>query len=94
MFAPRQVREESIRIDNPAGIHGRPASEIAQLVNKTPDTQVTLSFEGRSADAKSIFDILILGARPGAEVLVRVEGPRPDEVMQSIAHILKTDDSH
>jgi phosphocarrier protein FPr len=57
-----------------AGLHARPARAITTLA-KTFSSRITLSFEGRHADARSMIALLQLGAGPAARLTLFASGP-------------------
>lgn len=57
-----------------AGMHARPARAVTQLA-KSFRSAITLSFEGRVADARSMIALLQLGAGPGARMTLSANGP-------------------
>lgn len=62
------------RIENPSGMHARPAARIGQLVKRF-DAKVTLSFGEKSANAASVADIMSLDLEKGSEITILAEGP-------------------
>jgi len=62
-----------IQIVNRKGLHARASAKLAELALSLP-TLVTVSFEGESADARSIMDLLCLGAGIGSTVQISAEG--------------------
>lgn len=62
-----------VKVTSEGGLHARPA---ALLVNKANQfkAKVTLQKENKIADAKSILNIMTLGAKSGEEIAVVVDG--------------------
>ena len=60
-------------ITDPVGIHARPAGLLAKAA-KTSGSKVTISANGKSADASKLIMLMGLGIKCGAEVTVSVEG--------------------
>lgn len=74
--------EVTVKILNRTGLHARPAALLAQLANRfQSDIRIVGS---HSADAKSILDLLSLGAGPGAELQVSASGSDEAEAVQAI----------
>lgn len=63
-----------ITISNRKGLHARASAKLARLAATLP-TRVTLELEGEIADARSIMDLLCLGAALGKTVTVTASGP-------------------
>jgi len=62
-----------IEIINRKGLHARASAKLAELALGLK-TIVTVSFEGESADARSIMDLLCLGAGIGSKVELSADG--------------------
>ena len=67
----KDMRE--IEIINRKGLHARASAKLAELALGLK-TIVTVSFEGESADARSIMDLLCLGAGIGSKIELSAEG--------------------
>jgi len=63
----------TIKIVNRKRLHARASAKLAQLALELSET-VTVSFEGESADARSIMDLLCLGAGIGNAVTLSASG--------------------
>jgi len=72
-------------VSDPVGFHLRAAGRIVKLT-KLFQSEVTIRYEGRSANAKSIMGLASLAAEFGAEVEIECAGP--DEV-DAIARLIK-----
>lgn len=57
----------------PAHLHARPAGELVKAAAGFQST-VEVSFNGRSADARSVLGLMSLGATAGQTVLIRATG--------------------
>jgi phosphocarrier protein HPr len=66
---------------NRLGLHARAAAKIAALASRF-QAEIVLEKDGVKADARSILDILGLGAPQGTEVRLSAEGP---EAVQAVA---------
>ena len=67
------VLTRTVEIINRKGLHARASAKLAELALTLPAI-VTVSFEGESADARSIMDLLCLGAAIGSSVEIRADG--------------------
>jgi len=72
-------------VSDPVGFHLRAAGRIVKLT-KFFQSEVTIRYQGRSANAKSIMGLASLAAEFGAEVEIECAGP--DEV-DAIARLIK-----
>lgn len=69
----------------PAGValHARPAAALVREAARLPVT-VTLTVNGRSADARSLLAVLALGAAGGTELVLSASG---DEAADAVARL-------
>jgi phosphocarrier protein len=71
------------------GLHVRPAGRIMELAAKY-QAAVQLLYEGRSANAKSILEMLSLAVPPGAELVLEAEGSDAQEAVNAIETLIRT----
>ena len=74
---------QTVTVVSPHGLHARPSHAIVAMVSRV-DVKVTLQFDGREADGRSILSVMSLGAVHGAEVVLKGEGAHAEEVMQRL----------
>ncbi|MGE3954677.1 MAG: HPr family phosphocarrier protein [Parachlamydiales bacterium] len=74
---------QEVRIRNPLGLHARPSSTIAQLLQGVKSS-VTIHYKNLSANAKSVMELLMLAAKQGARVKITVEGEDASDVMERL----------
>ncbi|MDR1192890.1 MAG: HPr family phosphocarrier protein [Peptococcaceae bacterium] len=77
MFERRAV------IQNPSGLHARPASQLTAYCKKLP-VKITLLHGETKADPKSIISLLAAGMKRGTEITVQVEGENEDEIGEGL----------
>jgi len=80
-----QTRE--IEIVNRKGLHARASAKMAELALTLP-TIVTISFEGEEADARSIMDLLCLGAGIGSRVHLSAEGDTAQTALDAVEALI------
>jgi phosphoenolpyruvate-protein phosphotransferase len=73
----------------PNGIHARPASRLADVVNLfASDCLLTNQRNGVSADVKSVLATIAADVRPGDACLLRVEGPDQAAAVDALRHFI------
>lgn len=72
-----------VRIKNALGLHARPATVIAKLLQQTRSA-VTFTYRKETINARSIMSILMLAATKNSLITVVVEGDDAGETMQKI----------
>ena len=65
--------EQEIIIGNILGIHARPAALIANKATLF-DAEIWLVKDGKSANAKSIMEVMVLAAEWKSKVVIRAQG--------------------
>jgi phosphocarrier protein len=75
-----------IQIVNRKGLHARASAKLAELALKLP-TKVTVSYEGEDADARSIMDLLCLGAGIGSTVEIMAAGEDAVFALDSVENL-------
>lgn len=78
----------SIKIVNRKGLHARASAKLAQLALEL-HAKVTVSFEGEEADARSIMDLLCLGAGIGDTVSLSADGDDINAALDAVEHLFK-----
>lgn len=82
------MREFKYIITDPEGIHARPAGELVKTV-KDFSSAITISKDGKTADAKRIFGVMGLAAKQGQEITMTADGADEDEAILKIEEFLK-----
>ncbi|HEV8193125.1 MAG TPA: HPr family phosphocarrier protein [Ktedonobacterales bacterium] len=79
--------EQIFTLINKVGLHARPASLLVQTAARFTSS-ITLTANGRVADAKRILQVLQLGAEYGAEVVVHADGDDAAEAVETIGTLI------
>lgn len=77
-----------IEIINRKGLHARASAKLAELALSFKAI-VTVSFEGERADARSIMDLLCLGAGIGSKVELSAEGSGAPAALDAVEALFK-----
>jgi len=81
--------ETVLKVKNNMGLHVRPASHIAKLLEGS-HSKVTMTYKGESVNARSIMSIMILAAPKNAKIHISVEGKDARETMEVLAQAFET----
>lgn len=71
-------------INDPLGLHARPAGLLAKLAKPYADTVITITKGDKSVKASQLMKIMSLAAKNGDEVTVTVEGPEEDAAFEAV----------
>jgi phosphocarrier protein HPr len=72
-----------VRVKNALGIHARPATVIAKLLQQSA-SEVSFTYRKDTVNARSIMSILMLAATKNSSIVVTVEGEDADATMQKL----------
>ena len=81
-----QPLTRSLTIVNRLGLHARAAGKLVNLA-KTFSSDVLLSKNGETVDAKSIMKVMLLAAEVGSEVELSVEGDDAEVATREAARL-------
>ena len=81
------MKQFSYKIIDPAGIHARPAGFIVKEAAKY-GSDINITVNGKTADAKKIFAIMSLGAKNGDEITVSISGRDEAEAEENIHRLI------
>lgn len=81
------MKQLRLTLTNPHGLHARPA---AQFVQKAAAFRcdVKIAAGNRSANAKSILQVLSLGLTRGTDIVVEADGSDEEECLAELAALL------
>ena len=88
MFLERSILAESvyeieIEIKNADGLHMRPAMEFVDTASQF-ESEITVSNEETSVDAKSIMQMTMLAATAGTRLKIKSHGPDSAEAVEQL----------
>ena len=81
--------EITLTIDHPVGLHARPASAFVKLAS-TFQSDITVRHGDRTANAKSILNVLTLGANQGAQIVIQADGTDAEEALKALEALVES----
>ena len=81
------VAQRTVTIQNPQGLHARPAELLARVALKY-ESDIDVVRDGVRVDAKSILNVLTLGAGPGCELVFEARGTDAEEALEALARLV------
>lgn len=79
--------ELNVQIENKAGLHARPAALFAQKASAFKST-IMISKGEKTANGKSIINIMGLGVKQGDALLLKIDGPDADEAAAALKKLV------
>ena len=71
-------------INDPLGLHARPAGLLAKLAKPYTDTVITVTKGDKTVKASQLMKLMSLAAKNGDEVVVAAEGPQEEEAIAAL----------
>ena len=78
-----------LTIMNPLGLHARPAAKLVDCAARYT-SEIRLTHQGQTIDAKSIMSVLMLAAPCGAILEVSLDGNDEQAAMESLEALFST----
>jgi len=79
--------KRTIRVVNVRGLHARASRKLAELALSYDTTRIFVKHEADEADARSLMDLLQLGAGFGRDVEIETRGPQAEEAMNAVEQL-------
>ena len=76
--------KRTIAVTNVRGLHARASRKLAELALTYDDTIIMVRREEEEADARSLMDLMMLGAGVGSSVEVEAEGPEAEAALNAV----------
>ena len=81
--------ERRVKIVNTKGLHARASARFVQCTAKF-DASVTVVKDGQSVSGTSIMGLMMLGAGPGSDILIRASGDQAHEALDALERLITT----
>ncbi len=79
--------EITLEIKNKVGLHARPAAMFVQLANKFK-SEIRVLKGNVNANAKSILNVLTLGANQGSVIKLQAEGEDAESALKALEELV------
>lgn len=83
--------ERTITVKIKQGLHARPAALLVQLIDQYK-SQLMIAKDGHQVNARSIMNILMLGAESGCQLVVKADGVDADQLVNVVEEFLSRDE--
>ncbi|GAM96674.1 phosphocarrier protein [alpha proteobacterium U9-1i] len=80
--------KRTLTIVNVRGLHARASRKLAELALSFEDTDIVVRREDEEADARSLMDLMMLGAGIGSDIEVEANGPQEAVAMDAVAALV------
>ena len=72
---------------NAMGLHARAAAAFVKAL-KDLEVEVTVSWEGQTANGRSVLDLLTLGAPQGSVLELQIQGADAEEALSTLTRLV------
>ena len=79
--------DATLNICNARGLHARASAKFVKLASGF-DSEIHVTRDGVTVDARSIMGLLMLGAGIGCSIDVSAEGPDAEEAMEALTDLV------
>lgn len=80
----KTMKQFEYTINDPLGIHARPAGLLAKAAKAYADTTVTITKDGTTVKASQLMKLMSLAVKQGDVVTVAAEGASEDAAIQAM----------
>jgi phosphotransferase system HPr (HPr) family protein len=85
---PPESSTRTVTVANLHGLHARPCLAISKTVGGF-DAKVTANFDGQTADAASVLELLSLAVGQGDQLVLSASGPQAAEALDALGRLFQ-----
>lgn len=82
------MKDLSFEIKDPAGLHARPVGAIVKVAKESA-SKITLSYNGKTVDAKKLFAIMGLAVKTGETITMSFDGIDEEQACAAMQEALE-----
>lgn len=80
---------KEVMVKNPTGLHARPATLLVKKASSFK-SDVSVEYNGKKANVKSLIGVLSLGVTKGAKIVVFANGEDEEVAVEEVAKLIET----
>jgi phosphocarrier protein len=80
---------KEVMVKNPTGLHARPATLLVKKASSFK-SDVSVEYNGKKANVKSLIGVLSLGVTKGAKIIVFANGEDEETAAEEVAKLIET----
>ncbi len=84
------MKESSITIRHPVGLHARPAALFVQTASKFA-AKISVTYNAKTANAKSLLGLLGLGVTRDVEISIKADGADEEAAVKALVDLVESD---
>ncbi len=78
------MQQFTYTVNDPLGLHARPAGLLAKLAKPYADTVITITKGDKTVKASQLMKLMSLAVKNGDEVVIAAEGPAEAEAIAAV----------
>lgn len=82
----KKMTSKIVKVQNRAGIHGRPSTLITQTASKFI-SEIFIEYGGAKINAKSVIGIMTMAAAYGTELNITADGEDEEQAINAISYL-------
>ena len=82
------MHSQVVTLRNATGLHARPATQFVKMASSFR-SDISIGVAEKSGDAKSILQVLSLGAARGAQIKITAEGDDEKEAVEKLLMLIE-----
>ena len=83
------MASRTVEICNERGLHARASAKFVKLASSF-ESQINVSREGQSVDARSIMGLLMLAAGPGSSIEINADGSDAEAAVAALSELVSS----
>jgi phosphocarrier protein HPr len=83
------VKNSSITIRHPVGLHARPAAMFVQTAQKF-SAKISVTCSAKTANAKSLLALLGLGVTKDSDILIKADGADEEDAVNALVALVES----
>lgn len=84
--------EKNVIVTCFSGLHARPAAQFVKTANRF-QADIKVSYQNKTANAKSMLEIMMVAAAEGEMILIRADGVDEDQALEDLEKVITAGES-
>ncbi len=83
------MKQFTYTVNDPLGIHARPAGQLAKLAKEYADTAVTITKGENTVKATQLMKLMSLGVKQGDVITLSCDGASEDKALEAVSAFIQ-----
>ena len=92
----RQKEQENVMVSeklvivNDEGLHMRPAGALVKAASSFKNCNITIIYNGKRTDAKSVMSVMLAGVNCGAQIVLECDGENEQQALDTLSEMIRS----